>query len=256
MTTFREVSAALRAAVEFLQQDAGIAHSRLLPYSHVVPVLTRFVRLHGEPRDRTAHLLRRWVWRDAVAGTVARSTSVAAVRDAVGAVDAGGPQAAARALLRNIPRAIRFVPDLEKVHLNHAATKINLLGLLARGPRDLISGQPLDLATVFEHGNPVRGIVTDRAMPLAKSFANRAVVGPLGMGRSVRSALANAPGEIAYSHLVDDQAQSLLASGDVAGFLDRRAPQVIEAIATHVSTMAEWGARDGRTVAEMMRSAA
>jgi hypothetical protein len=69
--TFQEVAAALRVVVEFLQLEAGIPHGRLPPYGHVVPVLTRFVRLHGTPRDRVPHLLRRWVWRDAVAGSAA-----------------------------------------------------------------------------------------------------------------------------------------------------------------------------------------
>lgn len=254
--TFREVSAALRAVIEFLQQKAGIPHGRLLPYSHVVPVLTRFVRLHGEPRDRIADLLRRWVWRDAVAGTVARATSVAAVRQAVEAVDADDPYAAAQALLRNVPRANHFTPDLDKVHLNHAAAKINLLGLLARGPLDLTSAQPLDPASAFDGGNPVRDIISDRSTPLARTFANRVVTGPAPGRRPVRSALAEAPAEVARSHLVDREGQRLLASGDVDGFLHWRAMAVASAVAAHVDAMAEWGARDGRPVAEMMRSAA
>jgi hypothetical protein len=255
-STFRGVGAALRAVVEFIQHEAGIPHGKLLPYSHIVPVLTRFVRLHGEPRDWVAHLLRRWVWRDAVAGTAARGTSVVAVRQAVEAVDTDNPLDAAQTLLQQVPasQAGGFVPDLGKTHLNHAAAKINLLGILAARPCDLVSGQPLDLSVAFDTGNPVRDIIGDRAISLARTFANRAVVGSVP-NRSVRMALAEAPGEVAESHLIDSVGQRQLATGDVEGFLRRRSEAVADTVRAHVSAMAEWGARDGQRIAEMMRSA-
>ncbi len=254
--TFHEVGTILGEVVTFLQRDAGIPHTRLVPYTHILPVLTRFVSRHGEPLGRVARLLRRWIWRGAVAGSQARATSVAAIRQAVAAVDASGAHQAAEELLRLLPRSSRFTADLEKVHLNHAAAKINLLGLLSVTPRDLRHGLPLNVATLYDGGEqPVRTITKGDAVPLARSFANRAVVGPMG-GDSVRQLLASADSQVASSHLVDEIGQGLLAAGDDAAFLARRAMLVKGAIEEHVNSMAEWGARDGRAIAEMMREAA
>lgn len=254
-STFREVSAALRAVVEFLQNDVGIPHGRLLPYSHVVPALIRFVRVHGAPRDRVAHLLRRWVWRDAVAGSAARSTSVAAIRQAVAAAGVTDPYQAAQTLLRSVPVRPDFRADLEKVHLNHAATKINLLGLASRRPRDLGSGEPLDIASLFDTSKPLRTVVKSDSEPLASTFANLVIVGAVP-GRSLRAALGATQPETAESHLVDADGQRLLSRGDFTRFLQRRQRSVAEAVESHVAAMAEWGARDGRTIAELIRSAA
>ena len=253
--TFREVSACIREVVEFLRGEAGIPHSRLLPYSHVVPVLTRFVRLHGQPSERVAHLLRRWVWRDAVSGTAARGISVAAVRQAVGATEAADPYDAARLLLQSVATQSAFHPDLSKVHLNHAAAKINLLGLISAGPRDLTTGAPLDPAAVFETASPVREIISDRAVPGAQTFANRVVAAPAG-NRSLRTLLLAATPDVAESHLVDAAGHQLLVNGLSDRFLAERSERLHRTIAAHVDTMAEWGARDGRSLADMMRSVA
>lgn len=253
--TFREVGTTLRVVVGFLQREAGIPHSRLLPYSHVVPVLVRFFRLHGEPSGRVAELLRRWVWRDAVAGLTAKSTSVAAVRQAVTAAGNPDTYGAARDLLSLAPRQPSFVPDLTRVHMNHAAAKINVLGLLSAGPRDLSTGEPFDLTTSYEGGNITREIVARRDVPLAQSFANRVIL-PTSPARPVRVALVEASPDVAATHLVDREAQQLLAAEDFEGFLQRRAALVKAAIGRHIDAMAEWGARDGRSIADMIRSAA
>jgi hypothetical protein len=253
--TFQQVTGALRTVVEFLQEETGIPHGRVLPYTHVIPVLIRFVRRHNEPEGRTRHLLRRWVWRDAVAGTLTRGTSVAAIRQALTAADHADAVTAAQSLLRILPAQHGFVADLDRVHLNHAAAKINLLGVLAARPVDLASGEPLDIGTAFDGGNPVRDIIDDRAIADAKSFANRVVTGA-NVSRPVRIALVECSPDIAATHLVDRRGQELLRAGDAAAFLRHRRETVSSAIGSHVDSMAEWGARDGRSVADMMRSAA
>src|SRR5262249_17987535 len=108
--TFQEVASALREVVSFLSGAAGIPHVKLLPYSHVVPVLIRFVRLHGIPDGRAATLLRRWVWRGAVAGTRARGISVADIRSQVDVVDAADPVSAATDLLAQVHAFPEFEP--------------------------------------------------------------------------------------------------------------------------------------------------
>jgi hypothetical protein len=212
------------------------------------------VRLHGAPSGRVANLLRRWVWRDAAAGLSAKGTSVVAVRSAVTAVDTADGYDAAQALLNMVPSRMTFVPQIERVHLNHAAAKINLLGLLSVGPRDLTTGAPLDASSLLSEGRPDREIITD-PVAATKTFANRVVVGDK-LSRPVRSALSEASEEVALSHLVDRRAQALLAADDLAEFLELRAQAVAATIRDHVNVKAEWGARDGRSVVDMIRSAA
>jgi hypothetical protein len=144
---------------------------------------------------------------------------------------------------------------LGTVHLNRATAKINLLGLVSIGPRDLTTGLPLDLAATFDRASPVRDIIADRAVPLAQTFANRIVPGVVA-NRPVRSLLSDVDPDVAASHLVDEHGQALLASGRLEPFLRHRHQLVTAAVLAHVDTMAEWGARDGRSTADMIRSVA
>jgi hypothetical protein len=253
--TFKEVSACIREVVAFLRGEAGIAHSRLLPFNYVVPVLTRFVRLHGQPTGRVAQLLRRWVWRGAVAGVASRGVSGSGARQAVNAVDARDPYQAAQQLLSLVPHSSSFRPDLEKVHLNSATAKINMLGLLSVGPRDLATGQPLDPSAVFDAASPVREIINDRAVALAQTFANRLIIGT-GPVRSVESLLRTSTPKVAASHLLDETCRGFLIDGNAEAFLWHRGALVGQIVSDHVDTMAEWGARDGRSIADIMRSVA
>jgi len=253
--TFREVATILREVVDFLRGSAGVPHAKLLPYSYVVPVLVRFFRLHNVPFGRPATLMRRWIWRSAVSGALARGISVVNVRNQILALDRANPLDAAQSLLRQVPRMSDFTADLEKVNLNHAMTKINILGLLSAEPLDLTSHQPIDVARLLEKGSPLRTIITDRRSTYARTIANR-MVASTSPSRLVGQALAHAAPEVAASHLVDGEAQELLLNGRLEEFLARRAEAVTEVIYRYVDSMAEWGARDGRSVADIIRSAA
>jgi hypothetical protein len=253
--TFREVAGALREVVAFLAGEAGVPHVRLLPYSHVLPILVRFVRVHGAPSGRTAALLRRWVWRGAIAGTRARGISVVDIRHQVSAADMAEPLESARNLLRQVPSFPEIGADLNKVHFNHAMTKINVLGLLSAQPRDPRTKQPVDVVRLLQRGSPLRSIVNDEQLRLSQTLANRAVT-DMGSGRVLRRALVEAGPEVAASHLIDDTAFILLVSLQFEEFLVRRELAVRAAVKRHIDRMAEWGARDGRSVADVIRSVA
>ncbi|HET8684103.1 MAG TPA: DUF262 domain-containing protein [Micromonosporaceae bacterium] len=253
--TFREAAGALREVAHFLRTACGIPHVKLLPYSHPVPVLVRFVRLHGVPSGRVSALLRRWVWRTAIAGTRARSLSVGEIRNQVLAVERPGPLDAVQQLLRHVPSYRDFVAELDKTHFNHAMTKISTLGLLSTDPVDLITGHTVDVARLMNSGSPLQKITNDEQTPGAKTIANR-VIGSTGSGQLLRQRLARATPEVAASHLVDAEGQELLRSGDLESFLARRGVICEKIIKMHVERMAEWGARDGRSIADTIRSAA
>jgi hypothetical protein len=259
--TFRGVADALREAVGFLRDTAGIPHVRLLPYSYVLPVLVRFVRLHGRPDGRAATLLRRWVWRGAVANTRARGIGDTDFHDQVSAqvsaVGAADPLTAAVRLLARVQTSSDFDPDLEKIRFDHPITKINVLGLLSVGPRDPASGEIVDAARLLEHErSPLQPILPDESHTRARSIANRVVMESGPSFSFPFRALVSATPEVAASHLVDAQAQRALAEKRFDDFLERRAEAAAKAIRTHVDNMAEWGARDGRAVSDILRTVA
>jgi hypothetical protein len=65
-TAYQLGGQALRRAVCFLQDHAGVPHFSLLAYRHLLVVLARFFAHYPEPDDRSLVLLRRWFWRAAV----------------------------------------------------------------------------------------------------------------------------------------------------------------------------------------------
>jgi hypothetical protein len=254
IAAYREVAAALRESAGFLQSVAGIPHIKLLPYSYVMPVLVRFVRLYGPPEGRVALLLRRWIWRGAIDGSLSAANNVLVVRRELSMVDSGNPLAVGSALAQSPRQHPDFTPQLERVHFSHALTKINTLGLLSAEPRDPITGGPLDLASLLEHGSPLRMLVEGSASPLADTIANR-LVAPAASPRRLQQCLLGHGASVAAGHLIDTRSLDVLASGDFIGFLDWRVDAVSSAIHLHIRRMAEWGARDGRAVADIMRAA-
>jgi hypothetical protein len=253
--TFRELAAALREVVAFLRDEAGIPHVRLLPHTDVLPVLVRFVGIHGAPEGRAARLLRRWLWRGALAAPWMRAIGSVGLREQLTAAGLADPFAAARALLREVPAVPGSEIDLSEVDFTEASTKVNLLGLLAAAPRNLRTGEPVDVARLLEAGSPLWPILTGSTAALADSIANRAVADD-GSGPDVRALLIAARPEVAASHLVDEEGQRLLAAGADDEFLARRANAATEVIKAHIDQMAEWGARDGPAMSDVIHSVA
>jgi hypothetical protein len=251
--TFAALAANLRDVVAFLRDVAEIPHVKLLPYSNVVPVLVRFVRLHGAPEGRAATLLRRWVRRGAVAGTHARGQSVADMRGQIGAVEGSGPVAAAESLLKRVPTNVRFTPELDKAHFNQAMTKLNVLCLWSAEPREPATGAPVDIARLLDEGSPLRPLFEGSGLPAANAIANR-VIASSNPTSVLRQQLADASPEVAMSHLLDKRTQTLLTESSPTAFLERRADILAIAFKRHVDRMAEWGARDGQSIADLLRT--
>jgi hypothetical protein len=255
ISTFQEVAALLRDAVSLLQSEASIPHIKLLPYSHVIPILVRFMRVHGKPDNRVSVLLRRWIWRSAIAGTRTRGISVADTRSQVLAIDKPTPFETARELLSMVRPFPDFVPDLSNVNLKYAATKINVLGLLSVEPRDFNTGQQIDVRPLLENGNPLRVIITDHPELRLGTMANRVIYSSKS-GRSLRHALISAPPGVTASHLIEGDIYGSLLRGDYQQFLAQRSRLVSATIGIHVERMSEWGARDGQSIANIIRSVA
>lgn len=152
---FVAASDALRRAIDFLQREAHIPHLRALPYVYVIPVLTRFFALHPGASSRSRLLLRRWLWRDAVAGGSGGSGAAPIMRRAAQAITDDEP-ASVQQLLKLTPIIDVPLLDLSSHQLNRAASRINLALLDQLQPADFQTGEPVDVPALLDGGELLR----------------------------------------------------------------------------------------------------
>ncbi|PSK99014.1 uncharacterized protein DUF262 [Murinocardiopsis flavida] len=255
---------ALGHVVDFLRDEAGIPHIKLLPYALFVPVLARFVAAFGPPRGRSERLLRRWIWRGSVLGVAPQGNTVGLRKNAQAVRD--DPTASAERLIGLLPAgaAATWVPDLSHTRINSALGKVNILGLLSRAPRPLPSAgtlmrteaeeRPIDISAVLELDAPppLLAPVFDLAWPEGENIANR-LVAPGAKAAQVHAALLD--GEVDDRFLtgqcLDAACLKFLRSGDSHGFLAHRGELARSVIAAHVQEYALFGFRDGPTLSTM-----
>ncbi len=245
--------------VAMVRDDLLVPHVRAMPYPSVIPLLSALVHRFGRPSGRTTVLVRRWFWRGAALSANPAGSPPQVRRTLRAIADAGSVDAAARALLDELPPSPRrWRPDLAQVQLNRASARVNMLGLIALEPKELVPA-----ATDLPLPNPViaAGELLDTAItPLMAivsseprtTMANRILHPPMP-GGPVTALLAADPATRA-SHAVDDLCSELLAAGRYTDALDHRARVLGQTIAEVVDERAEWGASDRPTAAELLRS--
>ncbi|MGP3928975.1 DUF262 domain-containing protein [Nonomuraea sp. KM88] len=245
---FVRTETALGHVIDFLRDEAGIPHAKLVPYALYLPVLARFMAIFGPPRGRTAELLRRWIWRGAVLGVAPQGNTVG-LRQGAAAVHTD-PLLSAQRLIDLLPVASPWRPDISKTRLNRAQAKVNVLGLLSLNPRDLAPGhlgEPIDAAQLLESGGPLVPILDDRSV-LGGGLANR-LIQPLRGGDVAELLLGQGLDErVLASHCLDEDAIALLRDGHHDAFLTKRAAEVGKVIYHHVQSRALFGFPDGPDV--------
>lgn len=259
-SAFELTERVLLDVVATLREDLMVPHVRAMPYPSVIPLLGALVHRFGRPAGRAAVLVRRWFWRGAALGANPAG-SPPQVRRTLRAIDAAGTtQDAARALLAELPKPPRrWKPDLTQVRLNRALARVNLLGLIALEPRELVAAHtelplpnpviaPSELLDVTRR--PLVGIVPGVAGELTATMANR-ILHPRIAGNVVEAVLA-ADDATRASHAIDATCTALLAAGRFADAITHRAALLDEKIARIVDERAEWGARDRATAAELL----
>jgi hypothetical protein len=136
---------ALRRALVFLDEDAGIPHIRLMPYVLLpLVVLARFFHLHPHPHPRTRRLLARWLWRGAVSGVHADCDSRMLLAHQQ-SIDPADESTSLKRLLERVPRELDFPDASTPWSLQSARTRLCALALLHLRPRDVATGKVLDL---------------------------------------------------------------------------------------------------------------
>lgn len=247
---------ALRAALSFLREDAGIPHWRLIPYPVVFVILSRFFLVHGESwGDRnTNRLLRielaRWLWRGTVQGSHQRA-AVSKMRHQIRAID---PAATVYDSLDRLHEAVPSTApaewSLEPFDQRSARSRIEVLALLTLEPRDdtgLITVH--DLSSDERFAREVFTTTSLRGEPddvrrLGRTAANRVVLHTATSGlhawlRDVHD--AEHGHEILKSHLVTEDMVKALKDQDRARFLQDRARLLQSLTTAFLDRRCGWG---------------
>ncbi len=245
---FRDAAQAIERVIAFLRSEARIPHVTVLPYRYVIPVLARFFHLHAQATPRSRTLLRRWLWRDALAPG-RRSTPVSLFRSAVRAIDADEHGSVQR-LLGSVPRSSgSFEPSLS-ARLNEAASRASVALMGSWQPRSLVDGQRIDLRTHFEHTSPVLPPIVD-APDWKASLANRMLhpattsrLGTLLIDSPLKHEDAVSFDEVLESHAVTQTVAAALNEGNVDRFLEIRRLELGKRLESSAARLTEWDTSD------------
>jgi hypothetical protein len=240
--------AALMRAVRFLREDAQIPHAALCPYELPIVVLSRFFDAFPQPRRRNRALLRRWLWRGSLAASLRGATS--SLRQHVNAITKD-ESTSVQALLRlSAPSEPPTDLSFDPFSFATAKSKLAVCALASFGPRDLRTGEPLDVAAMFQgpspsHSSPSLPIIVKHHEndETGRSVANRLLHPRLSPVELIK-ALARAAPEIAVSHAITSDAQSALRSREYDKFLELRRRRLSELSSVFFRKEAEIGADD------------
>src|SRR5262249_48732194 len=142
-----DTAAALRNAIVFIK-EARFPHIDLMPYRLPLVTLALFFHEHPEPAPRTRVLLTRWLWRGAVSG--AHSSNTVALRRTLDAIKAGDEVGSVSSLLAEAGERPAEEPALRSYSFGFARAKLQVTALGALRPRDLQSGEILDIGQLCE----------------------------------------------------------------------------------------------------------
>ena len=223
----------LQAPFEAAEPGAGIPAYAFLPYPIAFVILASWFRRFPEPDAATRRGLARWLWRGVATGVHQRA-AVSALRAQLREIDDEmGPS------LRRLLDAVGSPPTtewtLDPFHARHAASRVEMLMLLERTPRDR-SG-PVSWEALVSSGerisreiipSPAFRRLSDVDQRLARTAANRALLDArhTGLRAELKSWSWSADGVALESHLIDETGLALLQEDDAGAFLRHRAARV------------------------------
>lgn len=247
----------IRRVLSFLRAHAGIVHERLLPRTAPLTVLTRFFRLHPDPSPRSIELLSRWLWRSFL-GTKSFDERTFQ-RRGVSEIDDNEEESVQR-LLDFLPKHDPGPLPLTKSFDSRAAeSRIALLGMVSLAPRDLQTGQPLDVATLIEHSDreAFRRIISRTGLDMLSSPANRIILPGEGVARAeiIQHIESGEYGSLVLnSHAISPLACAALLAGDLDLFLQERERDLSDATQTFTRRLASWSRSDRPSIDYLLES--
>ncbi len=249
----------LRRVLDFIREHGKIPHERLLPRTAPLVVLTRFFRLHPEPTTRSLELLTRWLWRSLLATKLFDERTFQ--RRGVSDIDEHEEPSVQR-LLAFLPRDNPWTfsyPD--HFDARAADSRIALLGLVSLTPRDLNTGQPLDVAALIDASDrdAFRRILSRNGGELLGSPANRILLPGSGLARA--QVLAHIESErrsdiTLSSHAITMEAADALRDGQPERFLAKRHERLREATVALCQRLAAWTRSDRPSIVYILEESA
>jgi hypothetical protein len=251
-----QTAASLRKVIFFLRDSAHIPHSFLVPYELSIIVLARFFHLFPEPNPRSRVLLRRWLWRASLSQQLGRASGVDQQHaDDMKENDEHG--SVQRLLARSGKEIKIFVQDKMPLHLDTALGKLQAISLLGLRPRDLQTGELLDIEGIFPRDKEptsrrVFPVNNQEPNSLTRTVANR-LMHPSVKGITLARLLLDATDDAALlSHGITAEAAQALHQGNAGTFLGLRADYLKSWSERYFQQHAEWGADDSPPIAALL----
>ncbi len=251
---------ALRATIEFLRDVAHIPHVAVRPYELPVVVLARFFAIHEKPRERSLILLRRWLWRGSLGERLGGASG--SMQQHVNDVTYDESESVQLLIRRTGSPSDIALDDWDHTvgaSVASARGKMLVCALLARQPRDLVTGARLDVSDLFRDGTTdlLRSIVRASAegSHQGKGIVNKLLhpMGPMGP----RQLILECTDEAALvSHAIDSDAREALRRGDVQEFYARRGEVLRRSTQAFFERHAELGRDDAPALAALTRRSA
>ena len=225
----RATDAALREAIVFLRRDADISHVELLPYALPIVVLSKFFHVFSAPKARSRLRLRRWLWRGALGARLTGAT--VGMRQHLACIREGDEEGSVERLLKLAGGSpAEDVQHLDGFHFARARSKLQCCALASLHPRDLSTGDQLDVPELLsaprpdERAEKVTIIVRSQRAnkELAQSLSNRMLYPRMPGQELIQAIIAMEDKATLASHAITRDAQRALRAGDVDRFLELR----------------------------------
>jgi len=250
--TEEDATEALQRTVAFLQASAEASEAPgaeipayvLLPYPVVFVILTRWFFLFPDPDPLTRRELTHWLWRGIAHATHLRS-AVSSLRLQVRKISADqGMEASLRALLAAVGDPWHQEWSLDPFNATHAASRVEMLTLLATGPRDrsgLVSWRALGSSSdrfareIIESASWKN--LDSHAQALARTAANRILLDQrhTGLRRELQSWTWQDDHAAWETHFIDEAGAKALHAKDYSAFLRHRAARIRTEVSAFVS---------------------
>lgn len=252
---------ALRPAIRFLQEVAHMPHVAVRPYELPLVVLARFFALHAEPNERNLTLLRRWLWRGALGERLGGASST--MQQHVDDVTEKEDDSVRSLLVRTGSPADIALDDWDHTASASIATargKMLLCALLARHPRNLLTGERLQAQDLFGDSKDdlMRSIVRESGDGAPRRGIVNKLLHPKALGGpAAKQLILECTDEAALlSHGIDVGALEALRSGDLPTFYDRRGDILRRATQSFFAREAELERDDAPSLASLVRRSA
>jgi hypothetical protein len=248
-----QAHAPLQRTIRFLMDDALIPCVGLLPYGLVIPVLAAFFRDHPNPNDRSRELLRRWVWRGAVAGSH-RGDVIPERRKNFQAIIRSDEEGSVQNLLRLVPATPASIATTGGLRARNAAARLWMLVLASFNPRDLTTGDPVDVSRlVAQNWSRLPALVPkgieSELSALSLQIANRLLSAPNTW--PVLTSLRN-DDALKPAHCITDEMLDLLSRERSLEAVQLRAELIRARSVELLASRARWGESDRPSIAYMV----